>query len=100
MDADVVIHLLRTRILPEVEAMQDDAFAVVGEIQSSIIRLVLELLCVRGTIERVRVISDFSSWVKGSGKWRESVERSLQGIVCCLSILAHFLAHLMAGLNR
>ncbi|TBU39115.1 hypothetical protein BD309DRAFT_873000 [Dichomitus squalens] len=80
-DADVVIHLLRTRILPEVEAMQDDAFAVVGEIQSSIIRLVLELLCIRGTSEREWVMLYFSHWVQEGGKWRESVERSLQNLI-------------------
>ncbi len=80
-DADMIIHLLRTRILPEVEAMQDDAFAVVSEIQSSIIRLTLELLCVRGSSDREYVMVYFSHWVQEGGKWRESVERSLQEIV-------------------
>ena len=81
VDADMIIHLLRTRILPEVQAMQDDAFAVVSEIQSSVIRLTLELLCVRGSSNREYVMSDFSHWVLDGGMWRESVERSLQDYV-------------------
>ncbi|TFK92378.1 hypothetical protein K466DRAFT_480806 [Polyporus arcularius HHB13444] len=80
-DADVIIHLLRTRILPEVEAMRDDAFAVVGEIQSVIIRLALELLCVRGSREREYVILYFSHWVQEGGKWRQSVENSLKELI-------------------
>ena len=80
-DAEVVIHLLRTRIVPEVEAMRDDAFATVGELQSSIIRLVLELLCVRGTRDRDWVMLYFSHWLQEGGKWWESVERSLQEFV-------------------
>ncbi len=83
-DADVIIHLLRTRILPEVEAMRDDAFAVVGEIQSIIIRLALELLCVRGSREREYVILYFSHWVQEGGKWRQSVENSLKELVRAL----------------
>ena len=86
-DADVIIHLLRTRILPEVDAMQDDAFAVVGEIQSSIVRLVLELLCVRGSTQREWVMLYLSHWVQEGGKWRESVERSLQEYVCDVYLL-------------
>ncbi|RPD69417.1 hypothetical protein L226DRAFT_471808 [Lentinus tigrinus ALCF2SS1-7] len=80
-DADVIIHLLRTRILPEVEAMRDDAFAVVSEIQSSIIRLVLELLCVRGSSEREYVMLYFCHWVQEGGKWRQSVENSLKEFI-------------------
>ncbi|KAI0754356.1 hypothetical protein C8Q80DRAFT_1095352 [Daedaleopsis nitida] len=80
-DADTIIHLLRTRILPEVEAMRDDAFAVVGEIQSSIIRLVLELLCVRGGSDREYVMLYFCHWVQEGGKWRQSVENSLQDFI-------------------
>ena len=80
-DADVIIHLLRTRILPEVEAMRDDAFAVVSEIQSSIIRLVLELLCVRGSSGREYVMLYFCHWLQEGGKWRQSVENSLKEFV-------------------
>ena len=84
-DADMIIRLLRTRILPEVEAMQDDAFAVIGEIQSSVIRLTLELLCVRGSSGREYVMSHFCHWVQGGGNWRESVERSLKEFVSSIS---------------
>lgn len=80
-DADVIIHLLRTRLLPEVEAMRDDTFAVVGEIQSKIIRLVLELLCVRGSNDREYVMLYLCHWVQEGGKWRKSVEQSLQKFV-------------------
>lgn len=86
-DADVIIHLLRTRILPEVEAMRDDSFAVVGEIQRSVIRLVLELLCVRGSTDREYVMLYFCHWVQEGGKWRQSVEQSLQDFVGVLNIL-------------
>ena len=83
-DAHVIIHLLRTRILPEVEAMRDDAFAVVGEIQSSVIRLVLELLCVRDSRDGEWVILYFCHWVQTGGRWRESVEKCLQDVVCVI----------------
>ena len=86
-DADMIIRLLQTRILPEVEAMQDGAFAVVSEIQSSIIRLILELLCVRGSSGREYVMVYFSQWVQEGGKWRDSVERSLQESVRNMRIL-------------
>ena len=80
-DAGVIIHLLRTRILPEVEAMRDDAFATVSEIQSSIIRLVLQLMCVRGTVDREWVLLYLSHWLQETNKWRKSVEHSLQEFV-------------------
>ncbi|KAI0355950.1 hypothetical protein OH77DRAFT_1402071 [Trametes cingulata] len=77
-DADMIIHLLRTRILPEVEAMQDDAFAVVGEIRSSVVRLVLELLCVRRSADREYLMVYFCHWFQDSAPWKQSVEKSLQ----------------------
>ncbi|KAI0631245.1 hypothetical protein C8Q77DRAFT_1062302 [Trametes polyzona] len=77
-DADVIIHLLRTRILPEVEAMQDDTFAAVGEIRSSIVRLVLELLCVRGSADREYLMVYFCHWLQEGAAWKNSVEKSLQ----------------------
>ena len=43
--------------------------------------LLLELLCVRGTRDRDWVMLYFSHWLQEGGKWRESVERSLQGFV-------------------
>ena len=81
IDADTIIHLLRTRILPEVEAMQEDAFATVREVQSGVIRLVLELLCVRGTNGRDWMMLYFSHWLQEGGRWRKSVEDSLQEFV-------------------
>lgn len=80
-DATVIIHLLRTRILPEVEAMQDDVFATVDEIRSNIIRLVLELMCVRGSRDREWVLLYFSHWLQETSKWRKGVENSLQEFV-------------------
>ncbi|OSC98071.1 hypothetical protein PYCCODRAFT_1375895 [Trametes coccinea BRFM310] len=77
-DADVIIHLLRTRILPEVEAMQDDTFGVVSEIRSSVVRLVLELLCVRGSADREYLMVYFCHWFQDGGPWKQSVDKSLQ----------------------
>ena len=80
-DADVITHLLRTRILPEVEAMREDAFETVGEIQSSIIRLVLELLRVGETSNREWMLLYFSHWLQEGGNWRQSVENPLREFV-------------------
>ncbi|CDO70971.1 hypothetical protein BN946_scf184830.g2 [Trametes cinnabarina] len=76
-DADMIIHLLRTRILPEVEAMQDDAFGVVSEIRSNVVRLVLELLCVRGCADREYLMVYLCHWFQDGGSWKQSVEKSL-----------------------
>ncbi|KAI8972849.1 hypothetical protein BD414DRAFT_559591 [Trametes punicea] len=80
-DADMVIHLLRTRILPEIEAMQDQALAVVNEIRSSVVRLVLELLSVRGSADREYLMMYLGHWFQDDGAWKRSAERSLQDFV-------------------
>ncbi|KAI0676337.1 hypothetical protein C8Q78DRAFT_1084712 [Trametes maxima] len=81
VDADMIVYLLRTRILPEVEAMQDDAFAVVGEIRSSVIRLTLELLCVRGSANREYLMMHFCHWFLEGTSWKQSIEKSLHEFI-------------------
>ncbi|KAI0763460.1 hypothetical protein BD413DRAFT_484122 [Trametes elegans] len=73
-DAGMVIHLLRTRVFPEVETMQDEAY---GEIRSSIVRLVLELLCVRSSFDREYLMDHFCGWLRDGDSWKQSVEKSL-----------------------
>ncbi|KAI0642797.1 hypothetical protein C8Q79DRAFT_917084 [Trametes meyenii] len=77
VDADMIIYLLRTRILQEVEAMQDDAFSVVGEIRSRVIRLILELLCVRRSSDREYLVVHFCYWFQEGASWKQSIEKSL-----------------------
>ncbi|KAI0828677.1 hypothetical protein BC628DRAFT_1316176 [Trametes gibbosa] len=79
-DVKTIIHLLRTRLLPEVEAMEDDAFAAVDEIRSGVVRLVLQLLCVRGSADSDRdyLIVNVWNWFKDGPSWQQSVEKSLK----------------------
>ncbi|KAH9852273.1 hypothetical protein C2E23DRAFT_921858 [Lenzites betulinus] len=77
-DANTIIHLLRTRIIPEVEAMQEDAFAAVGEIRRGVVRLVLELLCVRDCNEGEYAILYLCLWLQDGASWKQSVENSLK----------------------
>ncbi|KAI0327553.1 hypothetical protein GY45DRAFT_1256742 [Cubamyces sp. BRFM 1775] len=80
-DGGRIIHLLRTRILPEVEAMQDDAFAVVSGIRGDVVRLVLELLLVRASEAREWVLMYFCHWLQEGQVWKQSVEKALQDFV-------------------
>ncbi|KAI0659698.1 hypothetical protein C8Q70DRAFT_914754 [Cubamyces menziesii] len=80
-DGDRIIHLLRTRILPEVEAMQDDTFEVANEIRSSVVRLVLELNSVRACETREWLLIYFCHWLQEGEAWKQSVEQALQNFV-------------------
>ena len=80
-DSNVIIHLLRTRIIPEIDAMRDDAFEVVGEIQSSGIRLIFELLRVRGSTDSEYMVLYISHWIQEGGNWGRSVQKSLREFV-------------------
>lgn len=84
-DANTIIYLLRTRILPEVETMQDDAFAAVGDVRNNIVRLVLELFCVRGSTDREYLVVYICHWFQGGGLWKQSLEKSLRDFVSILS---------------
>lgn len=88
-DANTIIYLLRTRILPEVETMQDDAFAAVGDVRNNIVRLVLELFCVRGSTDREYLVVYICHWFQGGGLWKQSLEKSLRDFVSILSTYAN-----------
>ncbi len=61
--------------------MKDDAFAAVGDVRSNIVRLVLELLCVRRVAERDYLIVYFCHWFQEGALWKQSVEKSLRDFV-------------------
>ncbi|THH32609.1 hypothetical protein EUX98_g1559 [Antrodiella citrinella] len=74
MDGETIIRLFRSRILPEVEAMRTDDAA---EIQTQIIRLVFELLCVQNSDEREYVLMHFCDWYQNKKDWKESIHSTL-----------------------
>ncbi|OBZ67524.1 hypothetical protein A0H81_12594 [Grifola frondosa] len=79
MDCDAIVGVLRSRVLPEVEAMQNDDFA--AEIQNRVVRLTLELLCIRGSSEREYVMRQFCRWFRDDMRWKLSIEKTIQEFI-------------------
>lgn len=75
----VVVEVFRSRILPELEAMRTD---VAADIQSSVVRLVLELLCIRQSDQREYLLMHFCDWYQNKPDWKASIEKTLSQLVC------------------
>lgn len=82
-DAEVIIRILRTRLLPEVEAIRG---ADPTEIQSNVIRLVLELLCVKDCPEQEYLLMHLSNWYEDANGWKSSVEQTLKNLVSIMKL--------------
>lgn len=55
----------------------DDA----AEIQSNVVRLVLEMLCVKESDERDYVLMHFCDWYQNKNNWKESIEATFSKLV-------------------
>lgn len=77
-DSDIVIKVFRTRVLPDVEAMDSEISA---ELRVTIIRLVIEVLRNRHGHERDYISMVFSRWYQEGGLWAESINTSLRDLV-------------------
>ncbi len=55
----------------------DDA----AEIQTSVVRLMLEMLCVKESDERDYVLMHFCDWYQNKENWKESIETSFSRLV-------------------
>lgn len=83
---DLMVSLLRTRILPEIAALQEEEAA---EIRSRLIQVVLELLSIHDSEDREYLLMHFCDWYQQKGAWRDGVEAALTEIVGALQHLTY-----------
>lgn len=74
----VIADLFRSRILPEVEAMRSD---VAADIQCSVVRLVMELLCVRQGSQKEYFLMHLYDWYMNKPDWKSSIENTFSQLV-------------------
>ncbi|OCH88423.1 hypothetical protein OBBRIDRAFT_734457 [Obba rivulosa] len=77
-DAEAIIRILRVRILPEVVAIRG---ADSTEIQSNVIRLVLELLYIKECPEQEYLLMHLANWYEDAHGWKSSVEQTLKDLI-------------------
>ena len=75
---ELLINLLRTRILSEIEGMREEDSA---EIRSKTIQLVLEVLCIGDGTEREYLLMRLCNWYQSEKHWKESIEAALDEMV-------------------
>ena len=64
--------------------MQDEEAA---EIRRQVIRLVLELFCIEGSIDREYLSMYLCDWYQNQTEWKEEIEATLQRLVCASVIV-------------
>lgn len=74
----IIIDLFRSRILPEVEAMRSD---VAADVQCSVVRLVLEILCIRQGNHKEYFLMHLCDWYQNKPEWKSSIETTLFQLV-------------------
>ena len=52
-----------------------------AEIRKLVVRLVMELLCMRGSNSREHLLSIFWDWYRRDSEWKTSVEDALRDLV-------------------
>lgn len=78
----MVITLLRTRILPEIDGLrQEDAF----EIRNKTIQLTLEVLCLADDEGQEYLLMRLCDWYQKDQTWKENIEAALGEIASCPS---------------
>lgn len=75
---ELLITLLRTRILSEIEGMRDEDSA---GIRTKTIQLVLEVLRIGDGSEREYLLMHLCNWYQSDKHWRESIESALDEMV-------------------
>lgn len=83
---ELLITLLRTRILPEIEGMREEDAA---EIRSRTIRLVLEVLCISDSTGREYLLMHLCNWYQTEKLWRDSIEAALDDMVRSLQYILY-----------
>lgn len=77
-DSDLVIRLLRSRLIPEVEAMD---LTSATELRVGVIKVVTEVLRNRTSLERDFISMNLARWYQEGGPWAESINVSLTELV-------------------
>ncbi|KIP07274.1 hypothetical protein PHLGIDRAFT_105851 [Phlebiopsis gigantea 11061_1 CR5-6] len=77
-NGELLINLLRTRILSEIECMRDEDST---EIRTKTIQLVLEVLSIGDGTEREYLIMRLCNWYQSEKRWRESIEAALDEMI-------------------
>ena len=75
---ELLITLLRTRILPEIEGIREEDAAL---IRSKTMHLVLEVLCIGDSHGREYLLMHLCNWYQSEKLWRESIELALDEMV-------------------
>ena len=75
---ELLINLLRTRILSEIEGMREEDSV---EIRGKTVHLVLEVLCIGDGTEREYLLMHLCNWYQSEKHWKESIEGALDEIV-------------------
>ena len=78
LDAEMVVNLLRTRIVAEVRLMCTEEAA---EIRRHVVRLFLGLLSVEGSSGREYALTHLCKWYQHHAEWKDSIEETFQELV-------------------
>jgi hypothetical protein len=79
LDAKAIHRILRTRAVPEIEAMSEPSAT---EARGHLIRVILELLCVDDVTEVTNwATTSMSNWYRERPEWKLSFEQRLQQLV-------------------
>lgn len=88
-DVLVIVDVFRSRILPEVEALPVN---VAADIRSSVVRVVIEILCVCQGNHKEYFLMHFCDWYQNKPDWKTGIEETISQLVsgtiplsgCCL----------------
>lgn len=77
-DGEILVTILRTRILRETAQLPDETSA---EIRGEIIRLMLELLYMQDGPSKDYVLTQLCNWLRHEPKWRTAAETVFADVV-------------------
>ncbi|KAK7685921.1 hypothetical protein QCA50_010730 [Cerrena zonata] len=77
-DDFIIINIFRSRIIPEVEAMRTD---VAADIQCNVVRLVMEILCIRQGNHKEYFLMHLCDWYQNKPDWKSSIENTFSQLI-------------------
>jgi len=77
-DVTVVCRIFRTRMLKEMEVIREND---VTDTRRSMLRLCLDLTCIRGYVEREFLTTQILLWIQDSTSWKASVEETIRDLI-------------------
>jgi hypothetical protein len=84
-DAELIVRLLQTRVIPEVQGIGENN---ASETRGNIIKIMLELICMENTKELTQwAISLICHWYREVAEWKSNFEKTLQHSVRALAWL-------------